>query len=159
MPAPLEKPSASAPRSRRTSALWLLAGLAALWTVVGGAAAALALAAGALAKALGLRAVWRTRASGAGAAGSHPCTGAADRVPVDILVSHGPCKGRVDGGAGCGGLAEEVRRRVRPGLVVSGHIHQAHGQDVDEGGVRYVNAAICGGKGYSVGWGPVVVEI
>lgn len=49
----------------------------------------------------------------------------------------------------------------RPRLVVSGHMHGAHG--VAEGvdmcnGVTFVNAAICR-DGYSAGWDPVVIEI
>jgi hypothetical protein len=65
-----------------------------------------------------------------------------DAIPraADVIVSHGPCAGRVDGGMGCGYLLEHVER-VRPLLVVSGHVHEARG--VIEGGssVTFVNAS------------------
>jgi len=45
---------------------------------------------------------------------------------VDVVVAHGPAAGFVDGGVGCPLLLEQVER-IRPSLVVSGHIHEAHG--------------------------------
>ena len=45
---------------------------------------------------------------------------------VDVLVCHGPVQGHVDGGTGCPALRQHVAR-VRPRLVVCGHIHEARG--------------------------------
>lgn len=56
-----------------------------------------------------------------------------DSVPAgtDILLTHGPPKGRLDlQGKGCPHLLREIWRR-RPRLVVFGHIHAGHGrQDI-----------------------------
>ncbi|BEJ17949.1 hypothetical protein CspHIS471_0702260 [Cutaneotrichosporon sp. HIS471] len=45
---------------------------------------------------------------------------------VDILVTHGPPYGYLDGGYGCRSLRREVRR-VIPRLHVYGHIHECRG--------------------------------
>ena len=87
---------------------------------------------------------------------------------TDVLVSHGPAKGRVDKaasdaeGGGCETLMRHVKR-VRPRLFVCGHLHHAHGVERDgaEGdAVRtaFVNAANCR-DGYKIGWDPVAVDI
>ena len=49
---------------------------------------------------------------------------------TDILLVHGPPWGHLDGvkKAGCSSLAKEVAR-VRPQLVVCGHIHVGYGQE------------------------------
>lgn len=75
---------------------------------------------------------------------------------TDIIVSHGPCKGFVDEGSGCETLLSHVRR-IRPRLVVSGHMHGGHGQ-VEDGGVVFVNAANCR-NGYKIGWDAIVANI
>ncbi|GAB5365330.1 hypothetical protein AAMO2058_001048500 [Amorphochlora amoebiformis] len=75
---------------------------------------------------------------------------------VDIVISHGPAKGYVDGGCGCPSLAKHIKR-VRPRLLIGGHVHSAHGV-TDDGYTTYVNAAICK-EGYSAGWEAVVVDI
>ena len=53
-----------------------------------------------------------------------------NKIPsgTDIVLVHGPPKGRLDGAkkAGCLSLAQEVRR-VKPRLVVFGHIHFGYG--------------------------------
>ena len=77
---------------------------------------------------------------------------------VDVLVTHGPVRGRVDGGMGCGDLAWRVRNEIMPRAVVSGHIHHARGL-VQEGGITFVNAAICGEKGYKVSHSAMKFEI
>ena len=69
---------------------------------------------------------------------------------VDLLISHGPCRGWVDGERGkpmgCGDLARVVKE-VAPRAVIGGHIHHAHGVVEDRSeGVVYVNAAICGSE-------------
>ncbi|KAJ6781352.1 hypothetical protein PWT90_02763 [Aphanocladium album] len=54
-----------------------------------------------------------------------------DSVPqdVDILLTHGPPKGHLDDqGKGCAQLMKEISR-VRPKLVVFGHIHEARGRE------------------------------
>ena len=44
----------------------------------------------------------------------------------DILLTHGPPKGHLDqGGKGCPQLLREIWR-VRPRLVVFGHIHEGY---------------------------------
>merc|ERR1719231_1515224 len=45
---------------------------------------------------------------------------------VDVLIAHGPVKGYADGGKGCDELLR-LCQRLRPRLVVGGHIHFAHG--------------------------------
>jgi predicted phosphohydrolase len=55
----------------------------------------------------------------------------ADSVPqeTDILVTHGPPKGYLDEeGKGCPQLLREIWR-IRPRLVVFGHIHGGHGRE------------------------------
>ncbi|KGQ06380.1 putative rhamnogalacturonate lyase C [Beauveria bassiana D1-5] len=48
---------------------------------------------------------------------------------VDVLLTHGPPRGHLDdGGKGCPQLMNEILR-VRPKLVVFGHIHRGHGQE------------------------------
>ena len=79
-------------------------------------------------------------------------------TPIDILVTHGPVRGRVDGNMGCGDLAWRVENEIKPRAVVCGHIHHAHGM-VEEGGITYVNAAICGKKGYKASQAAVRFEI
>jgi Icc-related predicted phosphoesterase len=64
---------------------------------------------------------------------------------VDVLVVHGPCKGLVDGNAGCPLLLRHVLERVRPRLVVCGHIHEARGV-AERDGITFVNAANCVGR-------------
>ena len=54
------------------------------------------------------------------------------RIPIDtdIIVTHGPPKGHLDeGGMGCRHLLKEVQR-VRPSLVVFGHIHRGQGEEL-----------------------------
>ena len=62
---------------------------------------------------------------------------------IDVLVCHSPVQGHVDGGMGCPSLLKHVHR-VKPKLVVCGHIHEARGivQGVgDFEGTIFVNAA------------------
>jgi len=72
-----------------------------------------------------------------------------DRVADDtkIIVTRGPPLAHFDGArrAGCTFLAREIAR-VRPRLVVCGHIHVAYGrEDVVFGGVRRMYEGIEGG--------------
>jgi Icc-related predicted phosphoesterase len=79
---------------------------------------------------------------------------------LDILITHGPVKGFVDNNCGCPSLADFVRK-LRPRLVICGHIHGAHGVVEGDGefqGITFVNAAICK-NGYTIGWEPVVVTL
>ncbi|OAQ96935.1 hypothetical protein LLEC1_04236 [Akanthomyces lecanii] len=47
---------------------------------------------------------------------------------VDVLLTHGPPRGHLDdGGKGCPQLVKEILR-VRPRLVVFGHIHAGRGE-------------------------------
>jgi hypothetical protein len=75
----------------------------------------------------------------------------------DVLVTHGPALGMVDGGGGCAAL-RDIIQQVRPLVVVSGHVHGAHGVEISEG-VTYVNAAICGSGAYKRGHDAVIVDI
>jgi predicted phosphohydrolase len=79
---------------------------------------------------------------------------------TDIVIAHGPVKGFVDGQRGCTALLWEMAR-VRPRLVISGHIHEAHGICCGRGtlrGTTFVNAANCK-DGYGIGWGPIVIDL
>lgn len=63
------------------------------------------------------------------------------RVPqcTEILLTHGPAKGHLDGEqAGCGALLKELWR-VKPRVHVHGHIHAGRGTEVlDWGGCAVV---------------------
>jgi hypothetical protein len=83
---------------------------------------------------------------------------------TDIIVSHGPAKGYVDEDSdrlytGCEALLQAVRR-VRPRLLVCGHIHSgrgiAHGAG-DEAGTIFVNAANAGHR-HTLAWPATVLE-
>mmetsp|Transcript_69848 Transcript_69848/g.160588 ORF Transcript_69848/g.160588 Transcript_69848/m.160588 type:complete len:122 (+) Transcript_69848:498-863(+) len=79
---------------------------------------------------------------------------------VDIVIAHGPAKGLVDADVGCRALRSAMAK-VRPRLVVSGHIHQARGLATGVGtlrGTTFVNAAMCK-EGYTIGWEPMVVDL
>ena len=86
-----------------------------------------------------------------------------DLIPeeTDIVITHGPAMGFVDGnGGGCPSLLKRIKE-IRPRLVVCGHIHSAHGVIEGTGdleGVTFVNAAICL-DGYKVGWEPIVIDL
>lgn len=71
---------------------------------------------------------------------------------TDILLVHGPPKGHLDfGGKGCPNLLRELRR-VRPSLVVFGHIHAGHGREDVVWGNGVLNAyhvAMLGGAGWA----------
>mmetsp|Transcript_8517 Transcript_8517/g.21839 ORF Transcript_8517/g.21839 Transcript_8517/m.21839 type:complete len:307 (+) Transcript_8517:34-954(+) len=81
---------------------------------------------------------------------------------IDILMTHGPVAGFVDGGLGCSLLLEQVER-LRPRLVVSGHIHEAHGVTTGSGDVlgstTFVNAANAQRGHAHMGWPPVVMDV
>lgn len=65
--------------------------------------------------------------------------------PLDVLLTHGPPAGALDGGAGVPCLAELVRRE-RPALHIFGHQHLAYGVAYDPAlGTLFVNAACCDG--------------
>ena len=79
---------------------------------------------------------------------------------IDVLVTHGPPRGHVDGagGYGCDDLLDALWR-VKPRVMVCGHIHAGRGmerlewdraQQTWEGVVRRRN---------KVGWGEMLVEI
>mmetsp|Transcript_17590 Transcript_17590/g.33396 ORF Transcript_17590/g.33396 Transcript_17590/m.33396 type:complete len:162 (-) Transcript_17590:358-843(-) len=95
--------------------------------------------------------------------GSNPSLRHLKAIPrnTHVLVTHSPAKGYVDDGAGCPSILKHVRR-VRPRLVVCGHIHQAHGVARGRGrslrDTLFVNAASCD-NGYEIGFDPVVVDI
>jgi Icc-related predicted phosphoesterase len=88
-----------------------------------------------------------------------------DKIPLDtdILIAHNPPLGLLDHSFGCSALRrrlEQLHARP-PRLVVSGHIHAAHGISAGPAsltGTVFVNAANCG-NGYKIAWPPIVVEI
>ena len=66
---------------------------------------------------------------------------------VDVLLSHGPpyqiLDYVVDGSnVGCVFLQEEIFNRIKPKLVVFGHIHEDYGQEIIDG-INFVNACTC----------------
>ena len=80
---------------------------------------------------------------------------------ADVLVCHGPVAGYADGGSGCAELLRLVRR-LRPRLVVSGHIHASHAVVEGRGGesgTTFVNAANAHRGHAHMGWEPVVVDL
>ena len=79
---------------------------------------------------------------------------------IDILVSHGPAKGFVDGGgSGCEMLARLIKR-VKPKLFVCGHVHRDHGIiNCDETGTTYVNAANAMQHGKKLQWDPIKINL
>ncbi|EGX95292.1 phosphoesterase, putative [Cordyceps militaris CM01] len=66
---------------------------------------------------------------------------------VDVLLTHGPPRGHLDdGGKGCPQLTQEILR-VRPKLVVFGHIHVGHGEErVSYDGFERAYGEIMGGN-------------
>mmetsp|Transcript_113186 Transcript_113186/g.327010 ORF Transcript_113186/g.327010 Transcript_113186/m.327010 type:complete len:306 (+) Transcript_113186:99-1016(+) len=73
-----------------------------------------------------------------------------ERIPeeVDILITHGPPQGigdKCSHGAhvGCPDLLQAIRDR-RCAISLAGHIHEAHGVEMDEAlGIAYINASTC----------------
>jgi Icc-related predicted phosphoesterase len=65
-----------------------------------------------------------------------------DLPPVDIILSHGPPKGVLDGPSGWGspGLLRYVREH-QPRLVVCGHIHEDGGEQAKMDETQIINAA------------------
>ncbi len=67
---------------------------------------------------------------------------------IDILVSHTPAYGVLDhvprkGHTGSVALADEVKDRIKPKLLVCGHLHDDGGKHKTVNGIIYANAAIC----------------
>lgn len=92
-------------------------------------------------KVFGMEFCWPTR-------GNNPCY---DAIPIDtnILVTHSPVYGYVDGEKGCSSLLEKCNELAKYGhlqLVVCGHIHYAYGICQGQGklaNVQFVNASAC----------------
>jgi Icc-related predicted phosphoesterase len=64
---------------------------------------------------------------------------------VDVLITHTPPYQILDrvfygGYVGCADLRREIEQRIRPRLVVFGHIHESYGQ-LTQGGTTYINAS------------------
>lgn len=82
---------------------------------------------------------------------------------VDLLITHTPPLGILDvpssgmGYLGCAQLRAELKR-IQPRWHVFGHIHASHGEH-SEGGTRFVNAAVVGGRDLQVRHGPTVITI
>lgn len=110
-----------------------------------------------------------------------------DSIPsaVQVLVTHGPVQGFVDGGSGCPAMRAKCEELAGGGgdgdghtcgrrlqLVVSGHVHSAYGVTQGDGlgvghgsirlrGVQFVNAASVGGTDGSrkVANPPIVIDV
>jgi Icc-related predicted phosphoesterase len=85
---------------------------------------------------------------------------------TDIVIAHCPALGYLDnnGFGGCPALLHTIQERVRPKLVISGHIHSASGiaKDLEGSGVTFVNAANAKGGihgGHSVGKQPIILTL
>jgi Icc-related predicted phosphoesterase len=81
---------------------------------------------------------------------------------IEILITHGPVKGMVDtveegDSVGCEMLAERIKSLPNLKMVISGHIHEAHGHHTDERGILYVNASVLNRR-YEVVNKPILVE-
>ncbi len=77
---------------------------------------------------------------------------------TDILITHGPPQGILDGGQGCSEL-REATLRVRPKLHVFGHAHSGYGA-LRRGGTTYANAALAGEEGgLAAGRAPIVIDL
>jgi hypothetical protein len=83
-----------------------------------------------------------------GAGADDPKMRSAAAIPpggIDVLVSHGPPSGILDGGVGVG-LLRELSERERPLLHVFGHQHLAYGVAFEPClGTTFANAAGCDG--------------
>ncbi len=69
-----------------------------------------------------------------------------NKIPAntDILVTHGPPKGILDGGIGCEDLLDQVTK-VKPSLHLFGHAHEQTGA-VEFYETTFVNAALANNK-------------
>lgn len=70
-----------------------------------------------------------------------------NKIPegIDILIVHTPPYGLLDvvpraGHVGSTTLADHIFNRIKPKLVVCGHIHEGYGQ-VEKDGIKFVNAS------------------
>ena len=59
---------------------------------------------------------------------------------TDILITHGPPKGILDGGMGCDELLLQINR-VRPKIHCFGHVHGHNGME-SYNGMRFINASM-----------------
>lgn len=87
-----------------------------------------------------------------------------EKIPLntDILVVHGPPHGygdRCEDGrrVGCPDLTATIER-IRPKLVVCGHIHESYGVYETPWGTKVVNASVLNAR-YLVANAPVVVDL
>jgi Icc-related predicted phosphoesterase len=69
----------------------------------------------------------------------------ANTPKCDILINHSPALGSLDKiieerHVGCEFLKEAIER-IKPKLVISGHIHEGYGK-IEQNGIIYVNASI-----------------
>eukprot|EP01102_Stenamoeba_stenopodia_P004295 TRINITY_DN14618_c0_g1_i1.p1 TRINITY_DN14618_c0_g1~~TRINITY_DN14618_c0_g1_i1.p1 ORF type:complete len:299 (-),score=78.53 TRINITY_DN14618_c0_g1_i1:138-995(-) len=80
---------------------------------------------------------------------------------LDVLITHGPPKGFLDGASlGCASLTEIIKLK-RPKVVVFGHIHFGYGMMEGSGefeGITFINAAICKEHGNPAN-APIVITL
>jgi predicted phosphodiesterase len=91
-----------------------------------------------------------------------------DGNDADILIVHGPVAGQADAGSGCPILAQMIATDILPslGMVVSGHVHAAHGVSRQETPkcrgagetITFVNAASVTGQ-RQIAHRPTVLDI
>lgn len=83
---------------------------------------------------------------------------------VDVIISHNPVKGFVDGGSGCPSMRQVCGRQCcesRLQLITSGHIHSAYGIAKGDQSFQGINASSVGGTEGSrkVCNPPIVIDI
>jgi Icc-related predicted phosphoesterase len=86
-----------------------------------------------------------------------------DKIPagIDILVTHGPPFDILDKAhnvhCGSKSLRDQIFKRIRPKIVVFGHIHEGYGQ-TERDGIKFINAACLDGN-YVLANKPVVIDL
>ena len=79
---------------------------------------------------------------------------------IDILISHGPVYGILDEvngeHVGCGDLLNELER-IKPKILVCGHLHSAHGiKEIN--GTKYINCAVLNDQ-YTMSFKPTIFKL
>ncbi len=82
---------------------------------------------------------------------------------IDILITHTPMHGVLDwvenkGSVGSVTLMHHVLNRIRPKLLVCGHLHLMGCQMTEVEGIKVVNAAMCD-ESYNINRTPIIVEL
>lgn len=94
-----------------------------------------------------------------------------DKIPegIDILISHGPCQGILDNvpknfletefeNVGCRDLRNQVLNRIKPKLMISGHIHYDGGKSRSIENTDFYNCSVMS-ESYTLVNSPTIIEI